>query len=133
MVTQFNQMLRSTILLLLGLAAAAQAAVIHGLVVEKLTGYSVANAAVTLQPIPLAGQTSTTVRGNDSGRFEFGSLTSGAYLVRASRRGFMPAEYGQKRWNSAGTAIVIDGDTTISIRIPLSRFGSITGTVRDSN
>jgi Carboxypeptidase regulatory-like domain len=123
----------ATIALFFASVVASQAAVIHGLVVEKSTGYSVANAAVTLQPLPLAGQASTTVRSNESGRFEFGSLARGAYLVKAARRGFMPAEYGQKRWNSAGTAIIVDGDTTISIRVPLSRFGSITGTVRDSN
>ena len=82
-------MLRSATLILLLSSAAAQAAVIHGLVVEKSTGYSVANAAVTLQPLPPAGQASTTVRSNESGRFEFGNLARGAYLIKASRRGFM--------------------------------------------
>jgi len=133
MLTQFKQMPGSVTILLFVLATASPAAVINGLVVEKSTGYSVAHASVTLQPLPMAGRATTNVRTNDAGRFEFGNLASGAYLVKAARRGFMPAEYGQKRWNSAGAAIVIEGDTTISIRLPLSRYGSITGTVRDSN
>ena len=109
----------------------ARAGVIRGAIVEKNTGYSLAHASVTLQSV--GNQSSRTVLTNDAGIFEFDNLPAGAYVVKASRRGFIPGEYGQRRWNSAGTAIVIAEDGSFSVRIPLSRFGSISGTVRDSN
>jgi hypothetical protein len=42
------------------------------------------------------------MRTSISGVFEFSSLAAGWYTVRVTRLGFMPVEYGQKRWNSAG-------------------------------
>ena len=114
-------------------APAMHAAVIRGLVVENRTGYSLSRATVTLQPIPSAGQAPRAVRTGDSGEFAFGNVGAGAYLIKASRRGFMPMEYGQKRWNSAGVALVIESDDPVTVRLPLTRFSSITGTVRDSN
>jgi hypothetical protein len=122
-----------TLLLLAVAASAMQAAVIRGLVVENRTGYSVSHATVTLQPIPSGGQAPRTVRTGDSGEFAFGSVSLGAYLIKASRRGFMPMEYGQKRWNSAGVALVIENDSPVTVRLPLTRYSSITGTVRDPN
>jgi hypothetical protein len=124
--------------LLLACAAAlqvspAQAGVIRGAVVEKSTGYSLAHASVSLQPVAPGNQPGRTVLANDSGIFEFDRLPAGAYVIKASRRGFIPGEYGQKRWNSAGTAISLGEDGSFSVRIPLSRYGSISGTVRDSN
>jgi len=122
-----------TLLLLAVAAPAMQGAVIRGLVVENRTGYSVSHATVTLQPIPSAGQAPRTARTSDSGEFAFGNVSPGAYLLKASRRGFMPMEYGQKRWNSAGVALVIESDDPVTVRLPLTRYSSITGTVRDSN
>lgn len=120
-------------ILLFGFSALLQGAVIRGTVVEKRSGYSLSRATVTLQPVPSAGQAVRSVRTTDSGRFEFDNLGPGAYLIKASRRGFMPMEYGQKRWNSAGTAIVLDSDGIATLHLPLARYGAITGTVRDSN
>ena len=45
----------------------------------------------------------------------------------------MPLEYGQRRWNSAGAAVILESDTTMSLHLQLSRYGAITGTVRDPN
>jgi hypothetical protein len=122
-----------TLLVLAVAASAMQAAVIRGLVVENRTGYSVSSATVTLQSIPSAGQAPRIARTGDSGEFAFGNVSPGAYLIKASRRGFMPMEYGQKRWNSAGAALVIENDSPVTVRLPLTRYSSITGTVRDPN
>jgi len=115
------------------LSVAAQGAVIRGVVVEKQTGYLLSHAVVTLQSLSAQGQSDHSVRTSESGQFEFGNLALGAYLLTASRRGFLPAQYGQKRWNSAGTPIVIDHDAVTQLRFSLLRYGAITGIVRDSN
>ncbi len=115
---------------------AAPAAVIRGIVVEKSTGYSLAHASITLQPVSV-GRSDAARSGstNDSGQFEFDDLAAGAYVLEGfPARILLPGEYGQKRWNSAGTAIVLENaDATFTARLPLARYGSITGTVRDAN
>lgn len=123
-----------TIALLLPLAAASlQAAVIRGTVVEKMTGYLLSRAVVTLQPIGAPDQATRVIRSTDTGQFEFPELDPGSYLITVNRRGFLPFEYGQRRWNSAGLPLKIDRDTTATLRLALSRYGTINGTVRDSN
>jgi hypothetical protein len=111
-------------------ATPLSAAVIRGVVVENSTGSSLARAVVTLQPI---GGKPLTTRTSDSGVFEFSGLDAGAYLVEATRRGFLPAEYGQRQWNAAGTPVVLDKDGTAALNLRLFRYGAIIGTVRDEN
>ena len=101
--------------------------------IEKRTGYSLSRATLTLEPIPLAGQQIRTVKTGDKGQFVFGPLPGGAYLLKATRRGFLPFQYGQRRWDAAGAAIVVQGDEVISVSLPMSRYGALVGTVRDSN
>lgn len=121
------------ILLFLLAAASLPAAVIRGSVIENMTGYALARALVTVQMIGGPSDAAISSRTTDAGGFEFASLPEGAYIVRASRRGFLPMEYGQRQWNSAGTPVIVrkDGEAFLSIR--LSRYGAITGTVRDEN
>lgn len=120
--------------LLSGVAAITlHAAVIRGTVMEERTGYILARAEVTLEPIPNAGQEVRTVRTRENGQFVFANLASGSYLVKASRRGFMPLQYGQKRWDAAGTAITVGGDEVITVTLRMLRYGAIVGTVRDGN
>ncbi len=114
-------------------AVTLQAAVIRGIVVENMTGYSLSRSLVTLRMIGTPSDAAVSVRTSESGAFEFTNLVSGAYIVRASRRGFLPMEYGQRQWNSAGTPVIVDKDAAASLHIRLSRLGAITGTVRDEN
>jgi hypothetical protein len=60
-------------------------------------------------------------------------VPAGKYLLKASRRGFLSAEYGQKRWNSAGTPFEATDNDTPYLTIRLPRFSGITGTVVDEN
>ncbi len=120
-------------LLLLLAVPALNAAVIRGSVVENMTGYSLSRALVTIQAIGGASDAAVSTHTSDSGGFEFSSLPAGAYVVKASRRGFLPMEYGQRQWNSAGTPVILGKDADAFLNIRLSRFGAITGTVRDDN
>ena len=114
-------------------ASSLEAAVIRGIVVENMSGYSLARSLVTLHMIGTASDAAVSLRTSESGAFEFTNLVAGAYIVRASRRGFLPMEYGQRQWNSAGTPVIVDKDAAASLNIRLSRLGAITGTVRDEN
>src|ERR1019366_6237193 len=89
---------------------ALQAAIVKGAVVENQTGKALARALVSIQPVPGSPGPSGTVRTNVYGMFEFIDLPGGAYLIHAARRGFMPAQYGQKNWRAAGQPVVVNQD-----------------------
>src|SRR4051794_11350358 len=120
-------------LLALLLAAAADGAVVRGVVVENQTGHPLANALVIVQPIAGTNGPAQSARSNIYGAFEFASMPGGAYLVLASRRSFAPAQYGQKQWNGSGVPIVLEGNATTFLSIRLQRFGAISGTIVDEN
>lgn len=120
-------------LLLVSASIALHAAVIRGTVVENQTGKALSRAVVALQPIDGTPGKPLTVRTSRNGGFEFSSLAPGAYVVKVSRRGFMPAEYGQKRWNSAGVPVFLTEDASPFLTVRLPRYGGITGAVVDEN
>jgi len=115
------------------MAAAAQAAVIRGVVVENQTSKPVARSTVTLEPIAGTSGDRRVIRANHVGSFEFDAVPGGTYVIRAARVGFMPAEYGQKRWNSSGTPVVVTADGSAFVNIRLLRYSAIRGTVVDEN
>jgi len=121
------------ICLLLACAAALRAGMIRGVVVENQTSRPLSYARVTLEEIggSLGGAGSVTA--DRHGNFTFASLAAGKYILRASRPGFMPAEYGQKRWNSAGQPIALTAEGDLYLTIPLPRYGGIAGTIMDEN
>ena len=115
-------------------AVSLQAAVVRGVVVENFTSKPLARAMVTLQPVGGTPGAMKSMRANSHGGFGFASLAVGAYIVKASRKYFMPAEYGQKRWNSAGMPVILeDDDATVFLDIRLLRYSAISGTVLDEN
>lgn len=73
------------------------------------------------------------MRADSLGGFTFDALPAGAYLVRATRRGFMPVEYGQKRWNSAGLPVKVETETSAFLSIRLLRFSAINGALVDDS
>jgi len=109
------------------------AAVIRGSVVENQTGKFLARATVLVEPIAGTPGGALSMRTNVSGLFEFSALAPGVYLVKVSRPGFMPMEYGQKRWNSAGASLFLDDSAPAFLSIRLPRWSAITGTVVDEN
>ncbi len=126
---------RPTLLLLLSCitALSAQAAVIRGTVTEQRTGYILSRADVTLEQVPNIGQPIRTARTRENGQFSFGMVPPGSYLLKVTRRGFMPLQYGQRRWDAAGTVIKVIGDEVITVTAPMLRYGAIAGIVRDAN
>src|ERR1039457_7261311 len=114
-------------LLFLLAGGALHAAIIKGSVVENQTGKALARTLVSIQPLPGSAGPTGTVRTNSYGMFEFIDLPAGAYLINAARRGFMPAQYGQKNWRAAGQPIVLDKDQSTFLTIRLLHLSSLSG------
>ena len=131
-----SEPMKQRILLLLTMAllhAAANPGVIKGTVVTN-DGEAISLVSVTLRPIPGSGASSSgTVKTDRFGAFIFWSVQPGAYLVSASRPGFVPAQYGQKRWNSAGKPLDVPDRGSVSVSIAMHRYGAITGRIIDEN
>lgn len=114
-------------------AARLPGAVIRGSVVEHQTGRALARATVTLEPVEGTPGKPLTARTPVTGHFAFSELAPGVYFVKAERRGFMTAWYGQKRWNSAGAPVVLTADAAPFLDIRLPRYSGVAGTVVDEN
>ncbi len=113
------------------MACALHAAVIRGTVVEHQTGKYLSRVLITVQPV--GEGSAVSMRTPVSGMFEFDGLPPGLYVVKASRQGFVPIEYGQKRWNSAGYPVTLEKDGTLFLQLRLPRWGAISGAVVDEN
>ncbi len=113
-------------------ATASHAAVVRGTVVENFTGKLLSGAVVVLEAMPGTPGGVRTFRSSRLGAFEF-EVAEGAYVLKASRRGFMPIEHGQKRWNSAGRPLIVEEATAAYITLRLPRFSAVNGTVVDEN
>lgn len=118
---------------LLGLAVGLRAAELHGVVLENLSGRPLARARVTLQVLQGEGAPEGTALTDSAGRFQFRALPRGAYLLSAARVGYLTGRFGQRRWNGAGTPVVLDADAQFFAEIRLRRLGVITGQVLDEN
>src|SRR5690349_18230138 len=79
-------------------AVSLHAAVISGTVVVFDGGEALAQTTVTLRGV--SGGKGGSTKTDHFGNFAFKDLDVGAYLISSSRSGFVPAFYGQKRWNS---------------------------------
>jgi len=124
-------MTRAVLLAILA-AASAHAAVIRGIVVENFTGRVLTRALVIVQPLGGTPGDDISVRTDRLGGFAF-KVPAGVYLVKASRRGFMTVEHGQKRWNSAGQPLTVTEAEPAFLNLRLPRYGAVAGTVYDEN
>jgi protocatechuate 3,4-dioxygenase beta subunit len=115
------------------LAASAQAAAIRGIVLDHSSGRPVARAIVTLQAVQGSGAAKASIRTGSSGSFVFSSLTTGVYLLSASRPGFAVLKYGQKKWNTPGMPIQVAEESAPFLDLRLHRLGAVTGVVWDEN
>ena len=114
-------------------AASLHAAVIRGTVVTHEGGEPLSQTAVTLRAIAGTGGATLTTKTGPFGLFEFPYVAPGAYLLTATRQFYVPAYYGQKRWNSAGLPIVVEENAAMMLNIRMHRYGAITGRVVDEN
>jgi hypothetical protein len=107
-------------------------AVIAGAVVAADSGRPVRRVHVSISSTsPDVTLSATTA---DDGRFRFTDLPAGAFIVSASRGGYIDSVLGQKQPGSGrpGTPVqLIDGQKVENVSLPLARAGVITGTVLD--
>lgn len=120
-------------MLLPAIGGSLHGAVIRGVIVENLTGKPLSRTQVTVQPI--SGTPGSTLRLNTTttGGFDFSGLAAGAYIVTASRRNFATVQYGQKDFQSAGLAIILEQAASTFLNIRMPRLGAISGRVVDGN
>jgi hypothetical protein len=124
--------MRRAALLAIFSAASMHAAVIRGMVVENFTGKVLTRALVIVKPLIGTPGDDISVRTDRFGGFAF-KVPAGVYIVKASRRGFLAVEYGQKRWNSAGQPLTVTEAEPAFLNIRLPRYGAVAGTVYDEN
>jgi len=118
---------------LLVVIAALPAAVIRGTIFENRSGKPLSRVLLTLQPVAGTSGTAASLHSDHFGGFAFQSLAPGTYVLKATRRGFLPLEYGQKLWNSSGQPIILAEDSPQFLNLRMLRFAGITGTVFDEN
>jgi protocatechuate 3,4-dioxygenase beta subunit len=114
----------------------AYAGVVHGVVSENITGYSLARARVRLQPIPKSGQPQgkpIQIRSGRSGQFAFGNVADGLYLLVDECDNYFPVAHGQRRPNGQGIPIHVTKDSQLFSTLRMRRKGAITGRVLDEN
>jgi hypothetical protein len=70
---------------------------------------------------------------DQQGRFEFGNMPRGDYIIRVSTAGYLDAEYGQRAPGSGypGTPIAVTSATTVKVVVPMRRGGALSGTLTD--
>ena len=127
--------MRLTLCLLMA-ANAVLAGVVQGVVLENVTGYSLARARVRLQPVPRSGEAPAKpllVRSGRSGQFVFGTVPDGVYLLIAERDNYFPVAQGQRRPNGQGVPIQVTKESKLFSTLRMLRKGAITGRVLDEN
>jgi Carboxypeptidase regulatory-like domain len=113
-----------------GQPAPTGTAVLRGTVVASDSGTPIRRAVVRVfAPEAQDNRVATT---DDQGRFELRDLVGGRYNVTASKAGYVPLQYGQRRPGERGTPVEIaQGQAVEKLTIGLPRGGVITGRIVD--
>ena len=113
-------------------AAAARTGTIRGHVTAADNGRPLRRANIRIQS---AGEGSTvrlTANTNSLGAFELKDVPAGQYFVTASRAGYIPLQFGQRRANERGLVVEVgDGATTERVDVALPRGGVLGGHLTD--
>lgn len=118
------------------IAAAARAGVVQGTVQEYASGYALSRTVVRLIPVPRADNINLKelqLRTAGVGQFVFFNVPDGYYFLIATRNGYFPGAYGQRRPNGQGTPIFVTRDSDLFAQLRMHRKGAITGRVLDEN
>jgi hypothetical protein len=118
------------------LASSASAGVVQGTVQEHASGYALSRTVVRLVPVPRSDNINLKelqLRTAGAGQFVFFNVPDGYYFLIATRNGYFPGAYGQRRPNGQGTPILITKDSDIFAQLRMHRKGAITGRVLDEN
>jgi protocatechuate 3,4-dioxygenase beta subunit len=135
-VEKIGDMIRSVLLLGLLLSPVVTAGVVQGTVQEYASGYALSRNVVRLVPVPRPDNIDLKqiqLRTASSGHFVFSSVPDGYYFLIATREGYFPGAYGQRRPNGQGTPIFVTKDSDLFAQLRMRRKGAITGRVLDEN
>lgn len=70
---------------------------------------------------------------DDDGRFSFGHLPGGKFVVTAKKAAYLPAAYGAAKPGRPGSAISLAPGQRAVITVTMARGAAITGTLRDQS
>jgi hypothetical protein len=113
---------------------AAQASSLQGRVVKWGTTEPIAKATVELRRVEAGGPPPYVETTAADGTFVFGAVPAGQYRIVATRPGYVPAEYGQRWPNGAGTPLTLPpGQTVSNVPIPMLLTAAVSGRVRDGS
>lgn len=102
-----------------------------GAVVDPLDGRPVPGAEVALGGAPPTVR-NTRVLADEQGRFVFLDLPKGTYTITATKPGYADGAFGRRRPGGLLQSIALGDDERLSdLRVPIWKFGAITGRVLD--
>jgi protocatechuate 3,4-dioxygenase beta subunit len=112
---------------------------VEGSVVNAITGGPVKKAAVVMNRTDVQGRVNvpppsyTTVT-DASGNFAMKGLEPGKYQIRVTRNGFVPATYGARGANRAGTTVTLNRAQSLKdINFRLTPHGVVSGQIVDED
>jgi protocatechuate 3,4-dioxygenase beta subunit len=115
-----------------------QTGIIRGRVVAAATGQPLHRVRLTLgtaSAAPAAGPAAAAAPSavtDTRGEFELTGVPPGSHSLTATRSGYLPLQYGQRRPREAGRTITVSpGQTVASIDFALHRMGVIAGRITD--
>src|SRR5687768_11509480 len=104
--------------------------VLKGQVIASGTGTPVRRAQV--RAMSMEGRGGGVTSTDNEGRYEIKDLPAGRYNITASKGGFSPGSFGQRRPGEPGTPIDLsDGQTAEKVNFVLARGGVIAGRIVD--
>ena len=109
---------------------------IVGQVVDATTGAPVGEAIIRLSMPKYLENLPTTPKGrvmaDGEGRFFFADLPAGEYFVQATKDGYAPGTYGQRRaWGQSLLLSLGEGERLSDVKVRLWKYAVIAGTVMD--
>lgn len=109
-------------------------AAIRGRVTVAGTGRPLRRARINISAAELGQAASRTTSTDLDGKFEIKDLAPARYRVSVARSGYLPLEYGQRRFGEQGRPVqVADGQSVERIDFALPRMSVISGRVSDES